>query len=71
MTSGLVKRVWHHRNSIAEGITKWYGVHHHPSFRQIQQTRYIFVDITGLFSLFSASEISEKLTQGLIEQSND
>lgn len=27
MTSDLIKRVWQHRNNLAEGFTKRYGVH--------------------------------------------
>jgi len=27
VTSDLVKRVWEHRNNLAEGFTKRYGVH--------------------------------------------
>ena len=28
VTSGLVKRVWEHKNNMVEGFTKHYGVHH-------------------------------------------
>ena len=27
VTSDLVKRVWHHKDDVAEGFTKKYGVH--------------------------------------------
>jgi putative endonuclease len=27
VTSDLVKRIWEHRNNVAEGFTKRYGVH--------------------------------------------
>ena len=28
VTSNLVKRIWEHKNNLAEGFTKRYGVHH-------------------------------------------
>jgi putative endonuclease len=27
MTSDLVKRIWEHKNNLAEGFTKHYGIH--------------------------------------------
>ena len=28
VTSNIVKRIWEHKNNLAEGFTKRYGVHH-------------------------------------------
>jgi len=28
VTSNLVKRIWEHKNNLAEGFTKRYGIHH-------------------------------------------